>query len=301
MKVRTPDKYKMELELVLPDCHLHNIAKVAINNFKSHFLSILEGVTNNFPLQLWDCLIPQAEITVPPVPIQHAPRTNGLQCPSPREYQQSQQLGLSPIDGWYLSTSPKNDCTQTCHVKDTCSDRLSDTLSPADKLVKAIAKCTNILKDMGANCTMPHLPQSPQEPLSNVPLSRSTPLSAQRVVELIPRLEGAVIHSMNHQSAVVPPTPDNSTRVPRVQTSPTPRVPTRQPPPPQRRPRHPQSPDTDCPAMNTRVCLLSTTAAAMPLAARTHSKTAALPDRPRSQPRRSRIPPPSASCRSTRV
>eukprot|EP00956_Cyclotella_meneghiniana_P040761 scaffold204570_cov36-Cyclotella_meneghiniana.AAC.1 len=34
------------------------------NNFKAHFLSILAGTTEDFPLQLWDKWLPQAEITV---------------------------------------------------------------------------------------------------------------------------------------------------------------------------------------------------------------------------------------------
>ena len=56
------DQY--QLELVSPGCHRRNAAEVAIQNFKAHFLSILAGVSDNFPMQLWDRLLPQAEITV---------------------------------------------------------------------------------------------------------------------------------------------------------------------------------------------------------------------------------------------
>ena len=64
MKQHIKDKYKFELELVPPGCHRRNAAEVAIRNFKSHFLSILAGTAESFPLHLWDRLLPQTEITL---------------------------------------------------------------------------------------------------------------------------------------------------------------------------------------------------------------------------------------------
>ncbi len=58
------DTCKLDMELVPPGCHRRNAAKVAICNFKAHFLSILAGVANNFPPNLWDWLLPQTEITI---------------------------------------------------------------------------------------------------------------------------------------------------------------------------------------------------------------------------------------------
>jgi hypothetical protein len=58
MKDLIQDTYKMTLELVPPGCHRHNAAEVAICNFKSHFLSVLAGVPDDFPLKLWDKLLP---------------------------------------------------------------------------------------------------------------------------------------------------------------------------------------------------------------------------------------------------
>ncbi len=62
MKNHICDTCKLDLELVPPGCHRHNAAKVAICNFKAHFLSI--GVANDFPPNLWDWLLPQTEITI---------------------------------------------------------------------------------------------------------------------------------------------------------------------------------------------------------------------------------------------
>ena len=55
---------KLNMELVPPGCHRRNAAEVAIRNFKTHFLSIMAGVAEDFPENLWDRLLPQAEITL---------------------------------------------------------------------------------------------------------------------------------------------------------------------------------------------------------------------------------------------
>jgi hypothetical protein len=52
------------LQLVPPDTHRRNLAERAIQTFKSHFISILAGVDESFPMNLWDRLIPQAVLTL---------------------------------------------------------------------------------------------------------------------------------------------------------------------------------------------------------------------------------------------
>ncbi len=64
MKNHICDTCKFDMELVPPGCHRRNAAKVAVRNFKAHFLSILAGVANNFSPSLWDRLLPQTEITI---------------------------------------------------------------------------------------------------------------------------------------------------------------------------------------------------------------------------------------------
>ena len=64
MKYVIRDKYKMTMELGPPGCHRRNAAEVAIRNFKAHFLSVIAGVAEDFPLNLWDRLLPQTEITL---------------------------------------------------------------------------------------------------------------------------------------------------------------------------------------------------------------------------------------------
>ncbi len=64
MKNHICDTCKINMELVPSGCHQQNAVEVAIRNFKSHFLSVLAGVADDFPQNLWDRLLPQTEITL---------------------------------------------------------------------------------------------------------------------------------------------------------------------------------------------------------------------------------------------
>ena len=64
MKNHIKDTYRFTVELVPPGCHRRNAAEVAIHNFKVHFLSVLAGVSDSFPANLWDCVLPQTEVTL---------------------------------------------------------------------------------------------------------------------------------------------------------------------------------------------------------------------------------------------
>ncbi len=57
-------KYGMTHKLVPPNCHQRNMAKHAIQMFKNHFVLILSGVNNRFPLSLWCHLVQPAKLTV---------------------------------------------------------------------------------------------------------------------------------------------------------------------------------------------------------------------------------------------
>ena len=52
------------VELVPPDMHRRNAAERAIQTWKGHFISILSGLADNFPIQEWDELVPGANVTV---------------------------------------------------------------------------------------------------------------------------------------------------------------------------------------------------------------------------------------------
>ena len=52
---------KMTYQLVPLHNHHCNRAKKAIQTFKDHFVAILCGANKEFPLNLWDLVLPQAE------------------------------------------------------------------------------------------------------------------------------------------------------------------------------------------------------------------------------------------------
>jgi hypothetical protein len=56
----------MSYQLVPPHDHRRNRAGKAIQTFKDHFIAILCGTDSEFPLHLWDLLLPQAEKTLNP-------------------------------------------------------------------------------------------------------------------------------------------------------------------------------------------------------------------------------------------
>ena len=50
---------------IMPPCnHRQNPAKQAIQVFKAHFISALNGVNGNFPPEAWDLLTPQTNMTM---------------------------------------------------------------------------------------------------------------------------------------------------------------------------------------------------------------------------------------------
>ncbi len=50
--------------MVPPHVHCRNATKCAIHTFKNHFIVGLCSTNKNFPIHLWDCLLPQAELTL---------------------------------------------------------------------------------------------------------------------------------------------------------------------------------------------------------------------------------------------
>jgi hypothetical protein len=55
---------KVDFQLVPPGLHRRNAAKRAIRTFQNHFIAGLCSVDAEFPIHLWDRLVPQAELTL---------------------------------------------------------------------------------------------------------------------------------------------------------------------------------------------------------------------------------------------
>ena len=55
---------KIDIQLVEPHDHRVNAAERAIQTFKHHFIAGLATVDIDFPIQLWDEFLPQAQMTL---------------------------------------------------------------------------------------------------------------------------------------------------------------------------------------------------------------------------------------------
>jgi hypothetical protein len=139
MKNHIRDTCKFDMELVPPGCHQCNAAKVAIRNFKAHFLSVLAGVANDFPPSLWDRLLPQTKTTINLIQQSNATSNVLAYAHLSRPFNYN-KMPLAPmgceaqvhektnkrgtwayhlVDGWYRFTSPEHYCTHNCHIKHT--------------------------------------------------------------------------------------------------------------------------------------------------------------------------------------
>jgi hypothetical protein len=130
-------------------------------------------------------------------------------------------------NGWYLSTSPDHYCTHLCHIKNTSSNRLLDTvhfkhkhitnptLMHANKIMQVLSHCAQLLKGKDTTATDQELQD------------------LQRLVEvtqanLLQQASGNSPARPREQTQTQPPTTDQLTQqtqaAPRVQPNALPRV-----------------------------------------------------------------------------
>ena len=172
-------KKNCTIQLVPPDNHRRNLAERAIQTFKSHFKAILAGVDDNFPMHLWDRLLPQAILTLNLLRQSNvAPTVSAYQyVHGPFDYnkmplapmgcavqlhERSERRGswaMNAVDGWYLRTSDEHYRCHVIYVKHSRSERISDTVhfkhkhitiptvTPEDTIVKCMNDLTQALKE----------------------------------------------------------------------------------------------------------------------------------------------------------
>ena len=317
MKTMIKDEYKMELELVPPGCHRRNAAEVAIRNFKAHFLSILAGTDDDFPPSLWDRLLPQAEITINLLRQSNAtPKVSAYAHMSgPFDYN---KMPLAPmgcavqvhektdkrgtwayhsVDGWYIDTSAEHYRTHRCHIKDTKSERFTDTaqfhhknitrptVTHADKVMAAIAECAKAIKNINSTKgtdEMKQLVQLTEKAIQQNPAIAAVYTEASNT-RAVPRVQTTTqCNNLNQRqtrsmSAVYQQAVEFITPVPRVEpTNNTARIRTRAQKQRKKRKakdiKHVATPTT-APANNTRAKVQAAIKAAEPPAARTRART----------------------------
>eukprot|EP00804_Cyclotella_cryptica_P030118 CCRYP_009530-RA/>CCRYP_009530-RA protein AED:0.27 eAED:0.27 QI:0/0/0/1/0/0/5/0/696 len=139
---------KCRVELTPADMHRRNIAERGIQTFKGHFISVLAGVANNFPINQWDELLPQTVLTLNLLRQANvAPNISAwayhhgsfdynrmplapMGCEVQFHVKPSRRktFGEHSGDGFYLKTSDEHYRKHVIFVKKTRAKRLADTV-----------------------------------------------------------------------------------------------------------------------------------------------------------------------------
>ena len=163
---------KCRVELTPADQHRRNAAERAIQTFKGHFISVLAGVADGFPINQWDELLPQTILTLNLLRQSNvAPNISAwayhhgsfdynrmplapMGCAVQFHIKPSRRktFGEHSEDGFYLKTSEEHYRTHVIFCKKTRAKRLADTVffkhkyitqptvTPADAIVNAYNK-----------------------------------------------------------------------------------------------------------------------------------------------------------------
>jgi hypothetical protein len=253
-------KKNCTIQLVPPDNHRQNLAERAIQTFKSHFKSKFAGVDDNFLMHLWDCLLPQAILTLNLLRQSNvAPAVSAYQyvhgafdynkmplgpkgC-AVELHERSERRGswaMNAVDGWYLCTSDEHYRCHVIYVKHSRSKRISDTLhfkhkhitiptvTLEDTIVKCLNDLTQALKEQRntKGAVEYEALQKLDELLNKIPVTPTTEETTRRVT-FDPTTKPPAKQQSNPslQSAVPTPRVLIVTPTPRVQNAtPAPRV-----------------------------------------------------------------------------
>ena len=141
-------KQGLDVERVPKEAHRRNAAEKAIQTVKHHIKAVLAGCDKSFPLQLWERLLPQIELTCNLLrPANANPNISAYQYVfGNHDYN---RMPLHPLgcavqayndsnkrrsweehskDGWYLGTSDKHYRSYDVYIKETKSKQNTDTV-----------------------------------------------------------------------------------------------------------------------------------------------------------------------------
>ncbi|KAL7478588.1 hypothetical protein ACHAW6_004347 [Cyclotella cf. meneghiniana] len=229
MKKHITERHKFNMELVPPGDHCFNAAKIAIRNFKAHFLSMLAGTAESFPMYLWDCLLSQTKITLNLMCQSNAtPTVSAYAQAGPFDYNKMPLVPMGcevqvhkktdkrgtwdyhSVDEWYLYTLPKHYRVHNCHIKATKSEWLTDTIqfkhknitkptmSHHDNIMHTLANCKAALEGLMNGAANQQLDEL-QTVISNAQAQLKH--STERKITQVLRVEQSLlrVETTNHQ------------------------------------------------------------------------------------------------------
>jgi hypothetical protein len=226
--------HDVDYQLVPPGIHRRNAAERAIRTFKNHFIAGLCSVDKNFPIHLWDRLLPQAEITLN---LLRGSRINpklsawaqvhgtfdfnrtplgppGCRVLAHEKPAKRKTWAPHGLDGWYVGPAIDSYRCYTIWIWETRSLRVIDTLTwfPT-KVTLPDSSSTDII----LSCLQDIL-HALQHPAPKSPLAPRTDTQTQALLDLV-----ALLGSTQQPPATAPTLPTTATplRVPADRADPT--------------------------------------------------------------------------------
>jgi len=158
--------------------HRRNAAEKGIQTFMGHFISVLAGISDDFPIREWDELLPQTILTlnllrqsnvalnISAYAYHHGSFDYNRMPLAPMgcavqfhiKPNKCKTWGEHSMDRWYLQTSPEHYRCHIVFVKKTQAKRIMDTVffkhkyitqpevTPADMIIKAYRDLTTALQ-----------------------------------------------------------------------------------------------------------------------------------------------------------
>ena len=174
---------EMQYELVPAGQHRRNVAEKAIQTWKAHFISVLCGVSLSFPMNLWDTMLEQVDMTCNMQRMSNAnPKVSahaylngphdfnrmplaplGIDCMMYITPDKRKTFGTKAVKAWYTGTSKEHYRYYNGWCADTRATRGSETVffkhkyitnpavTPEDAVVHAAQELIDTLKSKYGN------------------------------------------------------------------------------------------------------------------------------------------------------
>jgi hypothetical protein len=220
----------MEYQLVPPHTHRRNAAERAIRTFKNHFIAGFCSTNPDFPLRLWDRLLPQAEITLNLLRASRTQPTKSAYEVMFGPYDYNSHLLMPPgtkivrswdphgKQGWYIGPALEHYRCHRWHINTTNAERISETVEffhHTDPIPKITAQEATIIAAEALNKAL----RQQNKPNNMSELLEPTTATLHKLQQFLPQVPSA--KAQKPKSPRVP-------RSPRVQEQPE-KAPTTEP------------------------------------------------------------------------
>ena len=212
---------EIDFQLVPPGIHRRNAAERAIRTFKNHFIAGLCSTNKEFPMHLWDRLLPQAVLTLN---LLRGSRLNpklsahtqvhgvfdynrtpiappGIKVQVHEKPDDRKSWSPHSVDGWYIGPAPEHYRCYRVWVVSTRAERIADTLQWfPDRFRMPAASSTDIIR-AGVN----DIVQALQHPSPASPLNPVTPTESDALQQLTAILDNVLPDAVPAKPSPSPP------------------------------------------------------------------------------------------------